>query len=225
MPRFPGREGERQQQTEVAVSPEKWVKRRIAAERLFVTTLPSMADGTHLATWVSRETRERFAAIARYQGLSDSALLKRMIELTLQSADPACTMKAIAIDATAVRASRLTVRLRPDDQVLLRERASARSMAPATYVSVLVRSHLRSLAPLPKEELLALKKVVSELGGIGRNLNQIARTANQGERVNGPSRENVQSMIRVCGGLRDHVRELLSANLRSWEQGYGEQGH
>ena len=185
-----------------------------------------MADGTHLATWVSRETRERFAAVARYQGLSDSALLKRMIELTLQSTDPASTMKAVVTDVTtATRASRLTVRLRPDDQVLLRERASARGMAPATYVSVLVRSHLRSLAPLPKEELLALKRVVSELGGIGRNLNQIARAANQGERVNGPGRENVQSMIRVCGGLRDHVRELLSANLRSWEQGYGEQGH
>ena len=184
-----------------------------------------MADGTHLATWVNRETRERFAAVARYQGLSDSALLKRMIELTLQSADPASTMRAVATDATAARASRLTVRLRPDDQVLLRERASARGMAPATYVSVLVRSHLRSLAPLPKEELLALKRVVSELGGIGRNLNQIARAANQGERVSGPGRENVQSTIRVCGGLRDHVRELLSANLRSWEQGYGEQDH
>ena len=201
------------------------VKCRIAAERLFVTTWPSMADGTHLATWVSRETRERFAAVARYQGLSDSALLKRMIELTLQSADPASTMKAVATSATAARASRLTVRLRPDDQVLLRERASARGLAPATYVSVLVRSHLRSLAPLPKEELLALKRVVSELGGIGRNLNQIARVANQGERVSGPGRENVQSMIRVCGGLRDHVRELLCANLRSWEQGYGEQGY
>lgn len=148
-----------------------------------------------------------------------------MIELTLQSADPASTIGAVATDATAARASRLTVRLRPDDQVLLRERAVARGMAPATYVSVLVRSHLRSLAPLPKEELLVLKRVVSELGGIGRNLNQIARAANQGERVSGPGRENVQSMIRVCGGLRDHVRGLLSANLRSWQQGYGEHGH
>jgi hypothetical protein len=42
---------------QVAVSPQKEVKRGIAAERLFVTTLRSMADGTHLAAWVSRETR------------------------------------------------------------------------------------------------------------------------------------------------------------------------
>ena len=163
--------------------------------------------------------------MARHQGLSDSALLKRMIELALQSVDATPLESAVEANDDVVRASRLTVRLRPDDQLLLRERASARSMAPATYVSVLVRSHLRSLAPLPKEELLAIKRVVFELGGIGRNLNQIARAASQGGRVSGPGRENVQSMIRVCGGVRDHVRELLSANLRSWEQGYGEPGH
>jgi hypothetical protein len=51
-------------------------------------------------------------------------------------------------------------------------------MAPATYASVLTRVHLRSLAPLPREELLALKRTVAELWAIGRNLNQIARAAN-----------------------------------------------
>jgi hypothetical protein len=56
---------------------------------------------------------------------------------------------------------------------------------PATYVSVLTRAHLRSLAQLPREELLFLKRTIGELGVIGRNLYQIARAANQGER--GPS--------------------------------------
>jgi hypothetical protein len=184
-----------------------------------------MGNGTHLATWVSRETRERFAAVARYQGLSDSALLRRMIELTLRSTDVASLDRSVAPDEDGARASRLTVRLRPDDQLLLRERASSRGLAAATYVSVLVRSHLRSLAPLPKEELLAIKKAIAELGVIGRNLNQIARSANQGERVSGPGREHLSAMIRACEGLRDHVRGLLSANLRSWEQGHARPGH
>lgn len=179
-----------------------------------------------MATWVSKETKDRFAALARYQGLSDSALLKRMIELTLRSTDAASLERTVVTpDEDVARASRLTVRLRPDDQILLRERASARGMAPATYVSVLVRSHLRSLAPLPKEELLAVKKMVAELGGIGRNLNQIARAANQGEQANGPVREDVKAMFRVCEGLRDHVRALFAANLRSWNQGYAEPSH
>lgn len=89
---------------------------------------------------------------------------------------------AVAAPQPSARTSRLTVRLRGDDRLLLRERAAVRSMAPATYVSVLTRVHLRSLAPLPREELLALKRTVAELGAIGRNLNQIARAANQGER-------------------------------------------
>jgi len=184
-----------------------------------------MGNGTHLATWVSRETKERFAAVARHQGLSDSALLKRMIELTLRSIDATSLERALEADEDVIRASRLTVRLRPDDQLLLRERASARGMAPATYVSVLVRSHLRSLAPLPKAELLVLRKAVTELGDISCNLNQIARVANLGGRVNGPSPEHVAAMVRVCAALRDHVKGLLSANLRSWEQGHADSGH
>jgi hypothetical protein len=97
-------------------------------------------------------------------------------------------------------------------------------MPAATYVSVLTRAHLRSLSPLPKEELLALRRIVSELGSIGRNLNQIARAANQGERTSGPTREDLRSILRVCEGLRDHVKKLLSANIKSWEQGYVERG-
>ena len=141
-----------------------------------------MSDGTQLKTWVSRETRERFSAVARHQGLSDSALLKRMVDLMLRSTDPALYEAGARAGAEVARSTRLTVRLRPDDELLLRERAVARGMASATYLSVLARSHLRSLAPLPKNELQALKRSVSELGSIGRNLNQIARAMNQGQR-------------------------------------------
>jgi len=178
-----------------------------------------MSDSTQLKTWVSRDTKERFSTIARHQGLSDSALLKRLIDTMLQagnSADGAST------DSRAGRVSRFSIRVHPNDQMLLRERAAARGMPAATYVSVLTRSHLRSLSPLPKEELLALRRTVSELGSIGRNLNQIARAANQGERASGPSREDLRAILRVCEGLRDHVKGLLSANIKSWEQGYAE---
>jgi hypothetical protein len=122
------------------------------------------------------------------------------------------------------RASRLTIRLAPEDQILLNDRAAARGMAPATYVSVLTRSHLRSLSPLPKEELLALKRTLSELGAVGRNLNQIARAAHQGRQPTGPGREHVAVMLKVCGALRDHVKALLATNVRSWGQGHAEPG-
>jgi hypothetical protein len=180
-----------------------------------------MSDGAHLTTWVDRETKTRFAAIARHQGLSDSALLKRLIDFMLQAGGAAMGASS---DGRAARVARFSIRLRPDDQLLLRERAAARGMPAATYVSVLTRAHLRALSPLPKEELLALRRTVSELGSIGRNLNQIARAANQGGRPSGPSREDLRAILRVCEGLRDHIKELLSANIKSWEQGYAEPG-
>ena len=55
-------------------------------------------------------------------------------------------------------------------------------MRPATYASGLLRAHVRQLSPLPKEELLALKRSIVELAAIGRNINQIGKATNQGAR-------------------------------------------
>ncbi len=180
-----------------------------------------MIDGKHLATWVSRDTKERFSAAARLQGLSDSGLLKRLVTLMLQSAN-AGESPGLVDEKRAVRDARLTIRLRAEDQLLLHERATARGMPPATYVSVLTRAHLRKLTPLPKGELLALKSAVSELGSVGRNLNQLMRAVHQGGRVTGPSREDLMAILKVCEALRDHSKGLLRTNLKSWEQGYAE---
>jgi hypothetical protein len=178
-------------------------------------------DGIHLATWISKETKHRFGAVASHQGLSESALLKRLVDLMLQTASVSAP-GGIPETGKTVRDGRLTVRLRAEDRALLQARAAARGMPAATYVSVLTRSHLRNLAPLPKDELLVLKKTISELGRIGRLLNPIARAANQGERVSAPSRDDLRALLRVCEALRDHVKELLRVNLVSWKQGYTE---
>jgi hypothetical protein len=166
---------------------------------------------------VSSETKARLRALAERQQISESALVRRPVELVLLKAGllPIIT----ETPAGARRTARLMIRLRPDDQILLRDRAAARGMPSATYVSVLTRAHLRSLAPLPKEELLALKRTIGELGSIGRNLNQIAHAANQGHLVTKPGRNDLEAMLRACEALRDGVKGLLKANLKSWEQG------
>ena len=89
-------------------------------------------------------------------------------------------------------------------------------MRPATYVSVLTRAHLREMAPVPKEELLALKASINELAAIGRNINQIAQAANQGGRLPGSVREDFRTMLKICVALRDHTKALLKANEASW---------
>jgi hypothetical protein len=98
-------------------------------------------------------------------------------------------------------------------------RAEARGMRSATYVSVLIRSHLRMLAPLPKDELLALKRGIAELANIGRIINQIAKAVNDGGRAAGSVREEFRAMLKICEALRDSTKALLKANETSWQTG------
>src|SRR5580704_16323334 len=84
-------------------------KCRIACRLLFATTSLTMSDGAHLTTWVNRETKTRFATVARYQGLSDSALLKRLIDTMLQAGSAA---DGEPIVGRAGRVSRISIRLR-----------------------------------------------------------------------------------------------------------------
>lgn len=182
-----------------------------------------MAGSTHLSTWISNEAKQRFAAAAERQNLSESALLKRLVEQMLASAGIDDVAELVA--SPDPRHARLTIRLVPEDRALLRERAAARTMPVATYVSVLVRSHLRRIAPLPDRELSSLQAAVRELAAIGRSLNTMARLLQQDARQAVPGRQEVLAMLRICEALRDHVRALVKANFISWDIGHAEESH
>ena len=183
--------------------------------------MSAMSADQFIAARVPSATKDRLRSLAAKRGLSESALLKDLLDLTLGGPAVPASDDAEPV-ARVARGARLYVRLRPDDQLLLAERAAARRMAAATYVSVLVRAHLRHLAPLPHDELRALNRVVAELGAIGRNLNQIARVTHQGALATGPHGWDVLAMLKVCEALRDHVKALLKQNAVSWKVGYAE---
>jgi hypothetical protein len=175
---------------------------------------------THLiAARVSEETKMRFRSFAERQQVSESVLLKRLIDSAVHSVGQS-ESDVLRSPPRQLRGARLCVRLHPDDQWLLIERAAARQMAAATYVSVLVRAHLRTLSPLPKAELMALKRSVAELGAVGRNLNQIARLAHQQSQGPGVTRQDLVALLKVCEALRDHMKALIKANTRTWETGH-----
>jgi hypothetical protein len=181
---------------------------------------------------VTAETKREVAAAADREMLSEAAWLKRLVTREVRaSRTHGSTTEQVSRTEGVWRHNRraagvcdrpVFVRLRPDDRLLLDARAEARGMRPATYVSVLTRCHLLQLAPLPKDELLTLKRSVGELAAIGRNINQIARAANEGGRLPGSVREEFRAMLKVCEALRDNTKGLLKANLTSWQSGYGE---
>lgn len=176
-----------------------------------------MGISAHLSTWITTEAKQRFSAAARQLGLSESALLRRLVLQVLATATEAPFPLAAPDRAPDAR---ITVRLVPEDRALLRKRAAARAMATSTYVSILVRAHLRRLAPLPDWELAGLKATTAELATLGRNLNTSAGLLRGPYQGSGPTREELFAIVRACEALRDHTRGLMKANLVSWQQGH-----
>lgn len=178
----------------------------------FWGTLRPVGATEVIKTRITPETKARVAEVTQVQLLTESIWLRRLVLRELQAAHSGDgQLHQVDVPREGIRGqcsnrrapgSSLHFKLRPDDRLLLHERAAARGMASATYVSVLVRSHLRALAPLPKDELAALKRVASELGAVGRNLNQLARAANQGARGGGIGHDEFRAILKICEALR-----------------------
>jgi len=185
-----------------------------------------------LKTSVSPEVKLTAKAVADREFLSEAAWLKRLVMREIRArkdgsdADSDLLRSESIPGATSAGSGNngagrpMLVRLTAEDRLLLDARAEARGMRPATYASVLLRSHLRQLTPLPKDELLALKRSITELGSIGRNISQIAKAVSGGGEVPGSLRSEFWAMLKICTALRDNTKALLSANLTSWAAGY-----
>jgi hypothetical protein len=128
-----------------------------------------MAASPCIQCRIDPQLKLRLQAIAIERGLTESAMLKRLV-IGVIGVAPASNAKVLAVEPIGPRA-RVYVRLQPGDHALLRARATRRGLASATYVSMLVRAHLRGVSPLPDRELVELRSAAGALGAVGRNLN------------------------------------------------------
>jgi predicted DNA binding CopG/RHH family protein len=177
-----------------------------------------------IACRVPFETKVRVRQLAEREGITESTLLRQLLEVVLRTAglgEP----PPIAVTSKVSRDARINVRLEREDWRLLKERAKARGLASATYLSYLTRSHLRGAAPLPNPEYTLLKQCVEQLAAVGRNLNQIARAMNQGDRSAGPGQADIAAVLKTSEALRQHFRALLEANSRSWRGEHAKTSH
>jgi len=200
----------------------RWICRIALRRRVFNTT--PMSAHAYIAARVPSDTKAKFAVVARHYGVSESVLLRRLVEGALMTSVAVNTLQPEPVEPVAA-SGKISIRLRTDDLLLLRERAKARQMPTATYVSLLIRSHLRNLSPLPTQELEALQRSIAEVGAVGRNLNQIARSLNRAEGSAGPTKADLQVLVRALSALRDQTKSLVTANVTSWELGYEEASH
>src|SRR5947207_14223199 len=131
-----------------------------------------MAANPCVQSRVTPQTKTRLRVLAQERQLTESALLKMLVETALLQTPGMATAAVSKPVEPVMRGARLYVRLRPEDHVLLRERATGRAMAAATYASFLLRAHLRAVAPIPDRELAARNRSVAAIGANGSQLVQ-----------------------------------------------------
>jgi hypothetical protein len=173
-----------------------------------------MAESPCIQCRIDPQIKLRLRAIAVERGLTESAVLKRLVIAAVGMA-PASDARVLAVEPVGPRA-RVYVRLRPGDHALLRARAARRGLASATYVSMLVRAHLRRAPPLPDRELAELRHAAGALGAVGRNLNQIARVAHQTGRVEGLTTADLRAMLAAFERYAIHERSRMAGDCTCW---------
>jgi hypothetical protein len=174
-----------------------------------------MRSDAYIHCRVSTETKAVLQRMAKREGIPESALVKQILRSSLRTS-ALDELPPPPNEGRGNREARLTVRLSWDDMRLLTALADGRSLAWGTYAAVVLRSHLHKTIPLPKEQVLDLRRAIAGLSGIGRNLNQIARATNLGERASLPGRQEVMAMLKVAEALRDHIKAIMKANQASW---------
>jgi hypothetical protein len=149
--------------------------------------------------------------------------MRQLLDVVLRNSE--LEEPTVAAPEKMNRQGRLYLRVEPQDLRLLHARSRSRGMAPATYASLALRSHLRGAPPLPKAEYVALRQAIDQLAVMGRNLNQLARVLNQGGRAPLPGPRELATMLQIAEALRDHFKALLAANQKSWGEGRVETTH
>ena len=168
-----------------------------------------------ITAWPTRDQKAGFAALALSRGLSQSKLLRLLIDSVLErnSVDAARDVR----QREAEEGDRITLRLRPGDGHWLRLRAQRRGMTYTTYAAALIRAHVRADPPMPLEELARLERSLTEISAIGRRLNQIAGAVREGQGVDSGLRAELATVLQAVEELRQALREVVRVNRISWE--------
>lgn len=183
-------------------------------------------------------------ARAEVQGLTVSAVLRGLVEQWLKGASggsaflsgeaedgttrtPAqgsrpSTFRAVSYEDVPGRVDtarrRVEIKLTSSEWDAARETAADEGLSLNRWIVLGVRARLTGMSELGPIELEALRDASSQLGAVGRNLNQIARSLNT-EGV-GPDRYPDNALLselqaRVSRQV-DEVRQVLMRNQRRW---------
>lgn len=160
--------------------------------------------------------RDKFRALAKTRGVTESVLLRRIILKEVEQTDG--SLGLINPDSENVVVAQMTIRMPRFLIAALKERAKTRGMAASRWVAALVQSNLIRNPVMSDDEILKLRISNRELAAIGRNINQIARALNDtlqnSERL---PLDKLADLGRVIAENRAAIRALVRASQNAWE--------
>jgi hypothetical protein len=110
-----------------------------------------------------------------------------------------------------VRTTHLTVRLSPDERAAIDQAADRSGLTPGSYArQVMLGAPAPRQVRRPPVERRELARLLGELGHVGGNLNQIARTMNFG---NGVDAWELKQTLAGLGLVRDAILKALGRDV------------
>ena len=167
---------------------------------------------------VDSDTKKRLSERATQAGVSESDLIRLMIEKEL-GAVPDGNESDIdsRLPATKDGYERKKITLTVPSFIvdLANERAAKKGMALSRWIAALIQTHVFQPPVSTMTELKLLNANLRELRSIGVNINQIARAFNQGD-VDATRLDAITQFQTVLKNNRNIILGLLSSTNRSW---------
>lgn len=152
---------------------------------------------------------------AKFDALAASGRSKKLREMVAQAVGEGAANAGVAPRGMSTK---LTLRLKPDDQAALDAVSGVDGLRRTEWVLALLRRRLFGRPRFSRPEELAFYAVQEELRRIGVNVNQIARAMNTA--VMPVLDAEMSSIEAFRTEIREHVRGLSEAfkgNLAYWE--------
>ena len=171
---------------------------------------------------IEDETKKRFRNMAKARGLSESELLRAVLQAATgtDKDDEQPTQP----DPDNAEVDRMTVRMPRFLLQAVKARAKRKGMAPSRWITALVQSNLTGNPVMSDTEVAVLQACARELVATGRNINQIAYAINLANTINPGSfekswlpLEKLEEVKIVVDKNREEIRVFVRASQSVWE--------
>lgn len=158
-------------------------------------------------------TKEAFHALAKRSGVTEAALLRRVIA-TLVRLNPSGTVHK---DTEDRRSMRLSVGVTPSlFEAVTQAARDAHTSRPSIVLGTL-RSRFLNAPTLLPVEFEAVSKATYEVGMVGINLNQLVRSLHKGQNVHLSACEQaVGETTMAVDALTQQIRRLIETATVRW---------